>query len=361
MSGAEILAYLEALVGCDTQNPPRAIDGDHPVFDCCRKGLPAGFEARTWDHGDGHVTWFAVRGRPRVLFNVHLDTVPAGDGWNSDPHRLEVVNGRVYGRGACDIKGAAAALLALAERGAPNLALLFTTDEEGADGCCVRNFLASGEGQRFEQVVVAEPTGCQAVLAHRGFLSVKTRFRGVTGHSSQARALRDNANHQLARWAARALEVAAARKTAPEDPGTCFNLGLVQGGTKSNVIAGGAFVHWSARLPPGASNQAFLEEMQACVHDGDAVNWELPFQGEPLPAAGCDNGAARAFCARRELRVGAPVDFWTEAALFSAAGLPALVLGPGDIEQAHAADEWVSLRQLEQAFELYGRIVSEDG
>ena len=361
MSGAEILAYLEALVGCDTQNPPRAIDGDHPVFDCCRKGLPAGFEARTWDHGDGHVTWFAVRGRPRVLFNVHLDTVPAGDGWNSDPHRLEVVNGRVHGRGACDIKGAAAALLALAERGAPNLALLFTTDEEGADGCCVRNFLASGEGQRFEQVVVAEPTGCQAVLAHRGFLSVKTRFRGVTGHSSQARALRDNANHQLARWAARALEVAAARKTAPEDPGTCFNLGLVQGGTKSNVIAGSAFVHWSARLPPGASNQAFLEEMQACVHDGDAVNWELPFQGEPLPAAGCDNGAARAFCARRELRVGAPVDFWTEAALFSAAGLPALVLGPGDIEQAHAADEWVSLRQLEQAFELYGRIVSEDG
>jgi acetylornithine deacetylase len=361
VSGADILRHLEALVSCDTQNPPRAIDGDHPVFARCREVLSCAFETKTWDHGEGHVSWFAIRGRPKVLFNVHLDTVPAGDGWSSDPQRLAVVDGRAYGRGACDIKGAAAVLLALAEQGVRNLALLFTTDEEGADGCCVQNFLDSGEGRRFGQVVVAEPTGCRAVLAHRGFLSVKTRFQGVPGHSSTARALHDNANHRMARWAARALEMAATYKSAPDDPGACFNLGLVQGGTKSNVIAGGAFVHWSARLPPGSSTQAFLEEMQACVRDGDTVSWELPFQGEPLPAAGRDDGAARAFCARHALPAGEPVDFWTEAALFSAAGLPVLVLGPGNIEQAHATDEWVSLQQLEQAITLYGRIVSEDG
>jgi acetylornithine deacetylase len=80
-----------------------------------------------------------------------------------------------------------------------------------------------------------------------------------------------------------------------------------------------------------------------------------------LPSAGRDDAAARAFCVEQGLIVGEPVDFWTEAALFSAAGLPALVLGPGNIVQAHCADEWVAVEQLEQALELYGRIVNADG
>jgi hypothetical protein len=72
---------------------------------------------RTWDHGDGHVSWFAVRGKPKILFNVHLDTVPAGDGWSRDPFELQVRDDRAIGRGACDIKGAAAVLLTLAGQG----------------------------------------------------------------------------------------------------------------------------------------------------------------------------------------------------------------------------------------------------
>lgn len=361
MSAAGIMQHLQALVASDTQNPPRKIDGDSDIFAYCRKVLPPGFATRAWDHGDGHVSWFAVKGRPSVLFNVHLDTVPAGAGWSSDPLRLQVSSGRAHGRGACDIKGAAAVLLAIAEQGAGQLALLFTTDEEGAGGCCVDRFLAAGEGDRFERVVVAEPTLCRAVLGHRGFLSVTTRFHGEPGHSSAARGLRDNANHQMARWAARALELAAAAKRSPEDPGTCFNLGLVQGGSKSNVIAGEAFVHWSARLRPGESSAAFLQAVQACAESGDTVGWEVPFRGEPLPTADHDDTAARAFCVEHDLVVGDPVDFWTEAALFSGAGLPALVLGPGAIEQAHTADEWVAVEQLERAYELYGRVVNSDG
>jgi acetylornithine deacetylase len=91
------------------------------------------------------------------------------------------------------------------------------------------------------------------------------------------------------------------------------------------------------------------------------VNWEVPFKGEPLPAAGRDDRAARAFCERNGLEQGPDVDFWTEASLFSRAGLPALVLGPGDIAQAHAADEWVAIGQLQQALEWYGRVVIQDG
>ena len=71
--------------------------------------------------------------------------------------------------------------------------------------------------------------------------------------------------------------------------------------------------------------------------------------------------SSRSFCQAHGLPEGGPVDFWTEASLFSAAGLPALVLGPGDIAQAHATDEWVALEQLDTAYELYGRVVKNDG
>jgi len=361
MNSPALLGHLAALVACDTQNPPRQIDRSSAIFQYCSDAVGEGFNTRTWDHGGGHVSWYAVRGEPKVLFNVHLDTVPAGEGWSSDPHELLVQDGRACGLGACDIKGAAAALLTLAEQGARNLALLFTSDEEGAGGCCVANFLASGGADRFEQVIVAEPTCCRAVLGHRGFLSVKTRFHGAPGHSSEARALEESANHQASRWAARALQLAADSKASPEDPGTCMNIGIIEGGTKSNVIAGGAFVHWSARLKPGASNEAFLSEIKACAARDDDVEWEVPFKGEPLPAVGQSNEASRKFCASLGLPQGQPVDFWTEASLFSAAGLPALVLGPGDIEQAHVRDEWVDLQQLETAYDLYSRVVKSDG
>lgn len=360
MSDSRLLAHLAALVACDTQNPPRDFDGDAPIFGYCSKVAGACFDTRVWDHGDGHVTWYAVRGKPRILFNVHLDTVPVGEGWSSDPHQLRVEDGRAFGRGACDIKGAAAALLTLAEQGPENLALLFTSDEEGAGGCCVSRFLDTGEAQRFDRVVVAEPTYCKAVLGHRGYLSVRGRFQGVPGHSSEARALGENANHQLARWAARALQLAQSRKASPDDPGSCLNIGLVEGGTKSNVIAGTAFVHWSARLRPGESTEEFLQAIGACVDAETRVNWEVPFSGEPLPADGRDDAGTRNWCATHQLEVGAAVDFWTEASLFSAAGVPALVLGPGHIAQAHQTDEWVALAQLDQALELYGKLVKRN-
>jgi acetylornithine deacetylase len=80
-----------------------------------------------------------------------------------------------------------------------------------------------------------------------------------------------------------------------------------------------------------------------------------------LPAAGKDNRQSLKFCKTHDLLVGSPVDFWTEASIFSTADLPAIVLGPGSIEQAHVTDEWVALEQLEKAFELYAQVVKNDG
>ena len=165
----------------------------------------------------------------------------------------------------------------------------------------------------------------------------------------------------MARWATAALDVARARKTADADPGACMNIGIVSGGTKSNVIAGEAFVHWSARLRPGESNEDFLAEIQACAPQHGRVDWQVPFAGEPLPAAGMSAEKAERFCSKHQLHTANPVDFWTEASLFSAAGKPALVMGPGRISEAHQTDEWVALSQLELAFNRYGELVKSDG
>jgi acetylornithine deacetylase len=353
--------HLANLVACDTQNPPRSISGASDIFDYCSSTVGPAFDVRIEDHGDGHVSWYAIRGRPAVLFNVHLDTVPNGDGWETDPQELNVRDGRAYGRGACDIKGAAACLLHLAEQAPEHLALLFTSDEEGAGPCCVKRFIADGHAAGFGQVIVAEPTGCRAILGHRGYLSVKTWFRGTSGHSSEARALYDNANHQMARWAQAAIAMAEECKQTPTDPGACLNIGRVEGGVKSNVIADEAFVHWSARLRPGESNARFLEAARACAPEPADTHWQVPFSGSPLPAEGQGRDLADEFAERHALDIGPDVDFWTEASDFSAAGVPAMVLGPGFIEQAHVANEWVALDQLESALSIYQNVVAADG
>jgi acetylornithine deacetylase len=351
-----LLQHLARLIECDSQNPPRTITPEDGMFVHARATLKAaGFDVVVEDYGDGHVNLYAVRGAPTVLFNCHLDTVPVGEGWSKPALELTIEDGRAYGRGACDIKGAAAALLAVAESSNAPMAILFSSDEEGAGGCCVRNFVSDPAHCRYNQVVVCEPTECRAVMAHRGFLSVKGRFEGIAGHSSEGRALVDSANHRLARWTSAALDYCQAEADAGRP--TCFNLGLVSGGTKSNVIAGEARVHYSARLGPGESNEALLAELSGLGGADQCATWHVPFSGPPLPAAGQDETAPRTFCEQHAIERGEPVAFWTEASLFSAAGMPALVLGPGDIAQAHTADEWVTLEQLDRAAALYGAIV----
>ncbi len=348
-----ILEHLSPLVAADSQNPPRRISASSPMFEYVRSILPKEFETSLTDHGDGHVTVLARRGQPRLLFNCHLDTVPAGEGWSAPPLQLTVRDQRAWGRGVCDIKGAAAALLTVAERSDDPMAILFTSDEEGAGGCCVRKFLESDAAAGFDLAVVCEPTGNRAVLSHRGFLSVKGRFRGLAGHSSELRALEDNAIHTAGRWIGQAWSYCRAQAEAGQP--TCFNIGLIEGGVKSNVIADRCFVHYSARLAPGGDNQALFEALSTL--DGGRAEWQVPFSGPPLPAAGREAGAARAFAESMGIAITEQVDFWTEASLFSAAGMDALVLGPGHIEQAHTVDEWVALEQLETAADLYLAIV----
>ena len=344
------LAHLRALVAYDTRNPPRAI-GTGGMFDYLRENLH-GFECTVVDHGAGAVSLYAVRGTPKLLFNVHLDTVPDSPHWSANPFELRLGDHRAIGLGACDIKGAAAALVAAAASSEGSAAFLFTTDEEANDARCIPAFLA--EQRAFDAVLVAEPTCCEAVLAHRGICSVLMRFAGRAGHASGSDAMTASALHQAVRWSARALDHVAAQSHARFGglTGLRFNIGRIEGGIKANMIAPTAELRFGFRPLPSMDTDELLETFRGFA-DSPPVEYAPTFRGPSLPAGDVAQAEARRLAARDfadalGLPIGNAVDFWTEAALFSEAGYTTFVYGPGDIAQAHAADEWVAFEQLQR-------------
>lgn len=356
---ARSLAHLRHLVAFDTRNPPREI-GTGGIFDYLRASLP-GFACAVTDHGAGAVSLLATRGNPKILFNVHLDTVPDAPGWSADPLVLRLTGDKAVGLGACDIKGAAAALLAAAEATQGDAAFLFSTDEEANDARCIAAFLASTHA--FREVIVAEPTGCQAVLAHRGIVSAQVGFTGVSGHASTITDPMQSAVHQALRWGNAALDHSAqqAHQRFGGLTGMPFNIGKMQGGIKANMIAGEAGLRIGFRPLPSQSLPDLHRGFATLLPDV-AVDYQITFAGLPLPAGDAAQAETRRLRARDMadglgLPIGHAVDFWTEAALFSDAGLDAIVFGPGDIAQAHSADEWVALAQLETATRHYLRIM----
>ena len=353
------LVHLGALVAFDTRNPPRAI-GTGGIFDYLRANLP-GFESRLTDHGAGAVSLLAVRGKPKILFNVHLDTVPDSPHWSANPFELRMDGERAIGLGACDIKGAAAALLAVANATGGPMALLFTTDEEANDARCIAGFIARRPA--CETVIVAEPTRCEAVLAHRGIQSVLMRFAGRAGHAAGEQTSGDSALHQAVRWGSAALEFATAQAHERFDglTGLRFNIGRIEGGIKANMIASDAELRFGLRPLPTMNPDALLERLRTLT-DHVPAHFEETFRGPSLPPGDIAQAEARRLAARNvadalDLPVGNAVDFWTEAAVFSQAGYTAFVFGPGDIAQAHGADEWVAHDQLQRYAEDVFRIV----
>ncbi len=343
---------LSFLISQDTSNPPREIKFTDDLF----VELETFFKAQKFtvtmaDFGDGHVAFYALRGTPKVLFNTHLDTVPVSIGWQHDPFTLTQVDDRYYGRGVCDIKGAAACLMTLAENSSQDMAVLFTTDEEGTNNCCIKNFIDGYDLSAFQQVIVAEPTECLAITEHRGYVSAHGTFSGQSGHSSSVHALQTNAIHQANQWMFQAIASAKQHQTVNNPAGICLNLGYIKGGEKNNMIAEQCQLGFSIRVPAGESSNDTYKMM--INHDRSLANWHCSLLAPALPEMPSGNQLAIEFCQQHDLSQGIAVDFWTEASLFCQAGIPALVLGPGNIAQAHTTDEWVAIDQLFQCYEIY--------
>ena len=347
------LKHLKALVACDTSNPPKNIQqsGLLDYLDSLRF-----IDPHVTDLGEGSFNILLTKGSPKYLFNVHLDTVPAGEGWNFDPHKLTVKDNKAFGLGACDIKGAAACLLALIECEAlNNYAILLSTDEEAGQSTCIKRFIETKPN--FEAIIVSEPTQNKAVTCHRGIFTGTQEFFGKAGHSSDKRALNDNAIHKMTAWAQQALKIAESYNNESIGPlqGLAFNLGLIEGGIKPNIIADHASVKFGFRPLPGQSVENLLSDLGIESSDKN-VKFTQGFRAPSLPANGIIEELEH-FAKGLGLDISPPVNFWTEASLFSEAGFKAIVYGPGNIANAHQSDEFVMIEQLETALQQYKNLV----
>jgi acetylornithine deacetylase len=297
---------------------------------------------------------FARWGTPKRVINAHVDTVPANTGWSRDPWDAYIEGGKVFGLGSADTKGAiAATLIALATEHPRDRGVLFSGDEE-AGSKVMEAFLASPHAAPIEEVIVCEPTARAAGTAHRGIVAQTATMHGPGGHSSKA----DHLPKPLAALArlASALDDSARRRIneGPTDPalasmtGTCLNIASLAGGIAFNVIPSRGELGWSIRPYPGFDRAAWDREVAQLAAAIDP-SIELGVTLDNVPFACSDLvELVRPFVDR----VG-PLDFWTEAALWATAGKKAIVIGPGDIGQAHAADEFVTLADLEWAVELF--------
>jgi len=350
---------LAELVSFDTQNP----DGEERPLVHRLAGELAALGARTVDEvgvGD-HAYVYARFGEepPRVLVNAHVDTVPANSGYTSPPHLLVQRGDRLHGLGAADTKGAIAAVLeALAERPPTRpVGVLFSGDEERA-GSCIDVFLASEAAAGLERAIVCEPTGCRVGTRHRGIGAATVSLGGPGGHSSLVDGL-TNPMAVLARAAVALDEMGRAHlgRGPAGFPGINLNVAALDGGIAFNVIPTRATLSFSLRPAPGVKIDDLFADAETRVRAATAphaVEWTLVKASPPFATR--DLGAFAPFFGDR-LRDAVDLGFWTEAARFSEQGIDAVVFGPGEVGQAHAADEFVTLGDLETARDTFAAVL----
>lgn len=300
---------------------------------------------------------YAQFGEPNLLLNVHIDTVPANSGWQHDPLVARVTDRRVYGLGSCDIKGAIAAILtALAETKAHNLGVLFSGDEENGSRC-VPHFLATQDTSRIKRAIVCEPTAGAAGIRHRGMLAYKARYVGKGGHSSRA----DTMEKPIVELCKLGVELNRIAKeelsSGPEGmKGLCINVANLTGGVAFNVVPDLAELSFSLRPPPGFDQAAFTTKLEA-ARLASHPKIKITHITDHQPFECGDHQGIRELVGTHASDF-VSLDFWTEAALMQAAGIDAVVIGPGDIAQAHCADEFVTLDDLHWAITMFEDVIS---
>lgn len=302
-----------------------------------------------------------------VVLSGHTDVVPvAGQDWTSDPWTLTERDGRLYGRGACDMKGFLACGLALvpemlaADLRRPVLLALSHDEEIGCLGAPAMIDAILAAEPKPAAVVVGEPSMMQVVTGHKASWGMRVHVRGHEVHSSLVHtgvsAVMSAA--RLVAWLDRTMAENAARAAdGPYAPNyTTLHVGLIQGGTAANITARDCTFSAEMRILPDESladwkarflaEVARLEAELRAVHPAAkitvATRMELPaFAPETDGAA---EALARRITGDNGLRV---VSYQTEAGQFQERGLSTVICGPGSIEQAHQPDEWLSVAQLD--------------
>lgn len=308
----------------------------------------------------------------RIIFEAHMDTVSVS-GMSIPPWTPEIKEGRMYGRGACDTKGGMAAMMhAVASLKRDDLTppcdiwFAATIDEEFS----YRGVVALCEDLQADAAVVAEPTLLRPVIASKGLVRWKIETRGKAAHSAKPH-LGINAIEHMAHVIAVLQKDSLRLSSTPHPllgPATC-NIGVIRGGVQINFVPDSCTIEIDRRMLPGETCDAVLGHYQRLLDallaehpKMDAVMHPPMLTDVPLETSADSLAAKQMAKILEEMRldptlIGVP--FCSDASKFGARGIPSIILGPGSIDQAHAAVEYVDCDQVEQAASIYRRFMLE--
>jgi acetylornithine deacetylase len=310
--------------------------------------------------------------RRTILFDAHQDTVPT-DGMSIPPFVPEVREGRLFGRGSCDVKGGMAAMLvAFARlvqerpRQSASVIMACTVDEEYTHQGSSR---LAQTGLGVDLAIVAEPTHLDIVNRHKGAVRWKIRTNGVACHSSTPQR-GVNAIYRMAAVVSALADYANRLALSTPDPilgPPTLSVGRIEGGQSPNVVPDWCEIEVDRRLIPGEVASGSVREVERYLRDrlDDPAGLEFFDPWVSMPPLSQDAGRAAEVVERVRSAVAAAtgrapalggVPYGTDAGPLGQAGLPCLVFGPGDIAQAHTKDEWIELEQVRLAADAYFEI-----
>ena len=300
-------------------------------------------------------------GKPKLILCPHLDTVSVR-GMTIDPFTAEHRDGRIYGRGATDTKGTMAAMLcALADlrTDLPQLSheVWFAGlmgEEAGNEGAAA---LAADLQGVTAFALVGEPTRCDIVHTTKGVTWLRLTARGKSAHSATPER-GDNAIYKMAdviRHIRDELIPELARHPDPILGPSTMNVGIIHGGSKVNIVPDACVVELDVRTVPAQNRENFVAEITARLQQACAtLEVEHLRSHQPLATAP-DHPCIQALEAAGGRCVGAP--WFCDGSLLAAGGIPAVAAGPGDIAQAHTADEWLDENDLREGVDFYKRFL----
>jgi succinyl-diaminopimelate desuccinylase len=375
---AWVIEALTALVRLDSANPPGI---EAPVAELIAGWLaPAGLDVAVVPVTAGRANVIArLRGcqrRPALMLCGHLDTVPFNRAdWTHDPLAAKQVDGRLYGRGAADMKGGLAAmlgaLLALAQSPTPLAGDVMFAGTVGEEVDCLgaEHLLASGGLDGVGALVIGEPTGLGLGVAHRGAAWLRLTTYGKAAHASTPH-LGVNAIGHMCRLLAALEQHNFAGQPHPLLPPATQSVGTIHAGASTNVVPDRCEAQVDIRLVPGQTPAAVTAEVERLIAGLRAtdpafraevaiINQRSPVATDAaLPLVVAAQAAAENTLGHRPSPVGQ--SYFTDASvLVPATGVPTLIIGPGEAGQAHQADEWVSLEKVIQAARIYTRLAQD--
>jgi succinyl-diaminopimelate desuccinylase len=362
----DAVELTRALVRHETINPP---GNERPCAEFLGGILEAaGFSIAYHPMGENRANLIARIGgggaKKPLCFTGHTDVVPLGAApWSVPPFAAEIADGKIYGRGATDMKGGVAAFVAaaveLAPRlaGTPGLVLVITAAEES--GCEGANHLVSLGGDVLGEagaMVVAEPTSMRPLIGHKGVLWVEALAKGLTAHGSMPEQ-GDNAVYKAARVVTRlaSLNLAEGRELAAGVP--TVNVGWLRGGMNVNSVPDEARFGIDIRMVPGITDS----EVMAVLAEigGPDVSFSRRTYAAPVWTDPADPWMAGVFDLMQAL-TGARAEptiasYFTDAAALTGAygNPPTVILGPGEMEMAHQTDEFCHIHRIQQAKTAY--------